>query len=168
MNHKCRTTLNAFTLTDVLMSLFVMAVIISTIFLVLNILYKQLLDYKNINEPVSEFNRLSYLINRDIFDSEKLEKNTGKMFFYFSDKDPVIWETSPTNLYAVREETDIKDTLKIPVRTIKLDTIRNVSEQYVCQRLTFEINLSDNNVTEVKFYKRLYPYQLLSNYDYEH
>lgn len=165
MTSRYRTNLKAFTLTDVLMSLFVMAVIISTIFLVMNLLYKQLLDYKNFNEPVTEFNRLSYLINKDIFESERLEKTTKGLFFHFSDKPPVIWKDDSANLYAIREDVETKDTFRIPVRVMKLDTIRSFSEEHLYQRVTCGINLSDD-IIEVRFYKRLYPNQLLSSYEY--
>lgn len=148
----------AFSIVEVMVSLVITAIIIGLIFGIFTIVSNQIIAFKKENEQTADFNRLSYSLNKSIFDCEKMIVNDNGITFETYDGDTFLYEQQDT--YFLRKSKTFIDTFTIQINTIHLDSVSNISKSKVFQKLELEIILN-NEVIPLRFYKPIYANQLI-------
>lgn len=76
-----KTQLQAFSMIEAIVGMAITAIIMSLIFVVFSIVTERLLDFKNQNQPVNDLNRLTYSVNKDIFENDKMQIRQEELVF---------------------------------------------------------------------------------------
>jgi hypothetical protein len=156
MNNK--KMISAFSIVEAIVGMAITAIIMSIIFVVFSIVTERMMDYKNQNELICDINRLTYSVNKDVFENEKMTVIDNEITFKGYSGE--IIKYSFLEDYALRNNEIFIDTFKIKLNQITIDTVKSKSEQFVFQKLKFIIELNENKM-DLKFYKRVYANELL-------
>ncbi|MFK6999635.1 hypothetical protein V3Q90_00050 [Flavobacterium oreochromis] len=150
--------LNAFSIIEAIIAMVIASIIISITFVIFNIISERLLDYKRQNLKTNDLNRLTYSINKDIFDSDHLNLTDNRLHFnnYTGEQLDYLFEESKI----IRFNKDFIDTFYIQPLHYQMDTVKSKSEHLVFQKLKIQIN-SDSIPVKLAFYKQLFPNQLI-------
>ena len=106
-------------------------------------------------------NRLTYIVNKDIFDNENMTTDeTGITFKGYSGD---VTKYLRYHDYTIRAKNDFLDTFKIPIANLKLDTLKNKNKRIVYLRLRMDLDVNKQSM-DLKFYKRVFANQLIENY----
>lgn len=148
----------AFSIVEAIVAMAVAAIIMGLTFVVFSIITERMLDYKNQNQLVNDLNRLTFSINKDIFDTEKMDYSDAELQFigYSGEQLKYIFEES--NI--IRYENEFVDTFKIAVKQINVDSIKSKSQQLVFQKIKLAVEVNKKQM-QLRFYKRVYANQLL-------
>lgn len=156
MNKK--TLLPAFSIIEAVVGMAVTAIIMGIIFMIFSIVSERMLDYKNQNGFVNDLNRLTYSINKDIFENEKMDVLENEIIF-----NGYAGETVKYNFeeeYILRSRETFIDTFKIKCSQMVVDSVKNKSQRIVFRKLKLNILVNEKEM-DLKFYKRVYPNELL-------
>lgn len=154
MNNK-KLNIAAFSIMETIISMVITALIISIVFVLFSILTERLFDIKNQNQATNDLNRLSFAINKDIFENEKMfYSDTTWTFVSFNLEDTTKYQFKDS--IVVRSKNEFIDTLGIKVIQMNRDSLWNKSKKigYTKIKLSLEI---ENRMTDLNFYKRVYP-----------
>lgn len=143
---------------EAVVGMVVMAIVMGIVFIIFSIISERMLDFKNQNQYIADMNRLTYSINKDIFETEKFERIENGFLFYEYTGKKVIYIMQ--NDYIVREKTDFIDTFRIPTRHLKIDTIGSNSKRVVFQRIKLEVDVNKVPV-HLSFFKKIEANELL-------
>lgn len=149
---------SAFSIVEAIVGMAITAIIMSIIFVVFSIVTERMLDYKNQNELICDLNRFTYSINKDIFENEKMNIIDNEITFKSYSGGTIKYSFQEE--YALRNNEIFIDTFKIKLSQIHTDTVKSKSEQFVFQKLKFNIELNESKM-DLKFYKRIYANELL-------
>jgi len=140
-------------------SMVITAIVIGLVFVVFTILSERMLDFKNQNQFVADMNRLTYAINKDIFDNESMVESEGGIIFnaYSGNRAGYLYHEA----YTVRDKDGFLDTFRIPLKKITIDTVKNARKRLVFQRLTLNIEVNKQPMN-LRFFKRIYANQLIA------
>ena len=159
--NKDKYTVKAFSVLEAAFSMVITAIVISIVFIVSTILSERMLDFKNQNQFVADMNRLSYALNKDIFDNENMTINEkGITFNSYSGE---VTNYLPSEDYTIRAKEGFLDTFKIPITNFIIDTIRNKNKKVIFQRLNLKLDVNKQQM-HLKFFKRVYANQLIGKY----
>lgn len=149
---------SAFSIVETVVGLIITAVIMSIIFVIFSIVTERMYDYKNQNQLVNDMNRLTYSINKDIFETEKMEILENEIAFIGYSGKKINYLINPEYLLRINET--FIDTFKVTIKKMVVDSAKNESKKLVFLKLKIdvEVNKSDFNL---KFYKRVYANQLI-------
>lgn len=150
--------ISAFSIVEVLVSMAITAIIIGVIFVIFSIVSEQLINFKEQNQYISDYNRFSYVINKDIFESEEMSETENGLIFKKYSGDVVVFEKQEK--YLLRKAQTFVDTFQFEVSAIYFDTISNASKSKIFQRLNVAMQV-DKNEQKMRFYKPIYPNQLI-------
>lgn len=156
MNNK--NSIPAFSLIEAIVSMVITAIIMGIVFVIFSIVTERMLDYKNQNELVNDLNRLTYSVNKDIFENEKMEVIENEVVF-----NGYAGETVKYNFqeeYILRSKETFIDTFKIKLNQIVIDSVKNKSQRIVFQKLKLNVEVNEREM-DLKFYKRVYANELL-------
>jgi hypothetical protein len=156
MNNRKMTS--AFSIVEAIVGMAITALIMSIIFVVFSIVTERMMDYKNQNESICDLNRLTYSVNKDIFENEKMTVIDNEITFKGYSGENIKY--SFLEDYTLRNNEIFIDTFKIKLNQIHIDTVKSKSEQFVFQKLKFNIEINENKM-DLKFYKRIYANELL-------
>jgi hypothetical protein len=156
MNNRKMTS--AFSIVEAIVGMAITAIIMSIIFVVFSIVTERMMDYKNQNESICDLNRLTYSVNKDIFENEKMTVIDNEITFKGYSGENIKY--SFLEDYTLRNNEILIDTFKIKLNQIHIDTVKSKSEQFVFQKLKFNIEINENKM-DLKFYKRIYANELL-------
>ncbi|WP_281239378.1 hypothetical protein [Flavobacterium praedii] len=156
MNNRKMTS--AFSIVEAIVGMAITAIIMSIIFVVFSIVTERMMDYKNQNESICDLNRLTYSVNKDIFENEKMTVIDNEITFKGYSGENIKY--SFLEDYTLRNNEIFIDTFKIKLNQIHIDTVKSKSEQFVFQKLKFNIEINENKM-DLKFYKRIYANELL-------
>lgn len=154
MNNK-KLNIAAFSIMETIISMVITALIISIVFVLFSILTERLFYIKNQNQATNDLNRLSFAINKDIFENEKMfYSDTTWTFVSFNLEDTTKYQFKDS--IVVRSKNEFIDTLGIRVIQMNRDSLWNKSKKigYTKIKLSLEI---ENRMTDLNFYKRVYP-----------
>lgn len=156
MNNKL--TLSAFSLIEAIVGMAITAIIMGIIFVIFSIVTERMLDYKNQNQLVNDMNRLTYSINKDIFENEQLQATANEMIFtgYAGE----IVKYSFQEKYILRHAPTFVDTFMIRFNYVVIDSLSNKSKRSVFRQLKLHLEVNQN-ATELTFYKKIYANELL-------
>lgn len=148
----------AFSIVETVVGLAITGIIMSIIFVIFSIVTERMLDYKNQNQPVCDLNRLTYSINKDIFENEIMNAIDNEIIFnsYTGQKVKYNFEQE----YILRINVDFTDTFKIKLNQIKVDTIKSESQKLQFQKLKLQLEVN-KKLMNLSFYKRVYANELL-------
>ncbi|WP_264566842.1 hypothetical protein [Flavobacterium sp. N3904] len=153
-----RKMISAFSIVEAIVGMAITAIIMSIIFVVFSIVTERMMDYKNQNESICDLNRLTYSVNKDIFENEKMTVFDNEITFKGYSGENIKY--SFLEDYTLRNNEIFIDTFKIKLNQIHIDTVKSKSEQFVFQKLKFNIEINENKM-DLKFYKRIYANELL-------
>jgi hypothetical protein len=134
------------------------AIIMGVLFVIFSIITGRMLDFKNQNQLVNDLNRLTYSINKDIFEKEKMTVLESEINFNGYSGESVSYQFSED--YILRTSETFVDTFQIKLNRILIDTVKSKSQQFVFQKLKLSIESNEKEL-DLRFYKRVYPNELL-------
>lgn len=148
----------AFSIIETLVGMAITAIIMGILFLIFSIVTERMLDFKNQNQLVNDLNRLTYSLNKDIFEKEKMIKTDNELAFcgYAGEKTIYHFEED----FTTRSQETFVDTFKIKLKQIVIDTVKNKSERLLFQKLKLNVEINENE-SSLSFYKRVYANELL-------
>jgi hypothetical protein len=149
---------SSFSIVEAIVGMAITAIIMSIIFVVFSIVTERMMDYKNQNELICDLNRLTYSINKDIFENEKMNIVDNEITFKSYSGESIKYSFQEE--YALGNNEIFIDTFKIKLNQITIDTLKSKSEQVVFQKLKFNIEVNENKM-DLKFFKRIYANELL-------
>lgn len=149
----------AFTIIEAIVSMAVTAIILSVIFVIFSVTSRRLDDFKNESSFIADINRMTYCLNKDIFESDKMYVNDKNVTFLTVTGERRYYDFS--SLYFERSSAVFKDTFNISIAKVKADTLRSDNGALVYQRLFLEANIN-KEITNFTFYKKIYPNEELN------
>lgn len=150
--------LKAFTIIEAVISMVIMCIILSIIFIIFSVTSQRLNDFKKQNEKTTDLNRMSYAFNKDIFNSTLLYSLDDEIYFEDYKSTKISYSIVENDI--IRSEADFKDTFKIGVNKMLIDTLSSKTGKIKYQRLKILIKEGEEK-TDLNFFKRLYPADLI-------
>jgi len=150
--------ISAFSIVEAIVGMAITAIIMSIIFVVFSIVTERMMDYKNQNESICDLNRFTYSVNKDIFENEKMTAIDNEITFKGYSGENIKY--SFLEDYILRNNEIFIDTFKIKLNKFHIGTVKSTSEQFVFQKLKFNIEINENKM-DLKFYKRIHANELL-------
>ena len=147
----------AFSVMETLVAMAVTAIVLGITFAVFTIVSERMLDYKRQNQFVGDLNRLTYSMNKDIFESEKMSGDAQGIDFRDYAGNQVHYRFASD--YILRESRMFIDTFELKNSRLTIDSIHNSSRRAVFLRLSLLTEINQNK-TRFRFYKRVYPNQM--------
>jgi hypothetical protein len=148
----------AFSIVEATVSMVVMAIIIGIVFVIFEIMSERMLDFKSQNEKVTDLNRLTYCISKDIFENRKMTSTDEEALIFLSYSGDVTKYIKHQE-FLLRSRDEFTDTFRIAARELKFDTLSN-GRGIVFQRLTMDVDI-DKLPASLKFFKKLYANDLI-------
>jgi len=143
---------------EAVVGMVVMAIIMGIVFIIFAIISERMLDFKNQNQYVADLNRLTYSVNKDIFENEKLiGLEDGFVFYAYSG---TMTRYSRQEAYILRTRAEFVDTFKIPIQQLKFDTLTGRDKRIVFQRMAMEIDVNKQPM-QLKFFKKIHANDLI-------
>lgn len=155
MNNK---GLKAFSIVEAIVSMAIMAIILSVVFFIFSITTERMLDYKNQNQLINDLNRLTYSLNKDIFENEKMNLIENQIFF--KDYSGKLIKYDFNENYMLRSSEVFVDTFKIILKNKQLDSVKNSSHKKVFLKLKLTVFVNEKEM-DLNFYKHIYANELL-------
>jgi hypothetical protein len=152
------TSIPAFSIIEALVGMAITAIIMGVLFVIFSIITGRMVDFKNQNQLVNDLNRLTYSINKDIFEKEKITVSENDIYFNGYTGEKVYYQFSDD--YILRNSETFVDTFRIKLKRIVMDTVKSKTEQFVFQKIKLNIESNEKEL-DLRFYKRIYPNELL-------
>ncbi|MFH6946440.1 type II secretion system protein J [Flavobacterium sp. FlaQc-50] len=157
-NRKNLQSLPAFSIIEAVVGMAITAIIMGILFVIFSIITGRMLDFKNQNQLINDLNRLTYSLNKDIFEKEKMMVVENEIYLNGYTGERVSYQFSED--YILRNSETFIDTFRVKFNRILLDTVRSKSEQFVFQKVKLNIEANEKEM-DLSFYKRVYPNELL-------
>jgi hypothetical protein len=154
----CPKSIPAFSIIEAVVGMAITAIIMGILFVIFSIVTGRLLDFKNQNQLVNDLNRLTYSLNKDIFEKEKMTVSESEIYFNGYTGERITYQFSDD--YILRNSETFIDTFRIKLNRMILDTVKSKSEQFVFQKIKLNIESNEKEM-DLRFYKRVYPNELL-------
>ena len=151
-------SLQAFSIVEAIVGMAVAAIIMGMTFFIFSIITERMLDFKAQNQIVNDFNRLTYSINKDIFDSEKMALNTNQVTFKGYSGEEVNYYFQED--FSLRIKESFIDTFAIKLNSIRLDSVKSSKMRKVYLKLKMNV-IANDSALDLNFYKRVYANELL-------
>jgi len=150
--------ISAFSIVEAIVSMAIMAIILGITFFIFSIITERMIDFKNQNQLVNDFNRLTYSINKDIFDNDKMISSENQIKFrgYLGESINYYF----TENYILRQKESFIDTFKIKSKNNYIDSVKNKSQKKIFLKLHLDVNTNEREMG-LNFYKQVYPNDLL-------
>lgn len=148
----------AFSIIETVVGMAITAIIMGIMFVVFSIVTGRMLDFKNQNQLVNDLNRLTYCVNKDIFEKEKMTVSENEIHFNGYNGEIVSYRFLDN--YILRNSETFIDTFNIKLNKVVLDTVQSKLEEFVFQKIKLNIE-SNNKELDLRFYKRVYANELL-------
>ena len=150
----------AFSIVEAMVSMVLTAIIIGLVFGIFTIVSEQLYDFKEQNQYTSDFNRLSYSMNKSVFESDKMIQNENEIIFLGYNGDSVVFTKNED--YILRSHKTFKDTFQLRVSEMIIDSVYNTNRSKVFQKIAFDVLLNEQKIS-LHFYKPVYANQLINS-----
>lgn len=149
---------SAFSMIEAIVGMAVTAIIMGIVFVIFSILTEQMLDFKSQNELVNDMNRLTYTVNRDIFESEKMNLAENEIVFVSYSGESVKYSINEN--YTLRTKETFIDTFKIEIKQVKIDSVKSENQKPIFRKLRLDLMVNKKEM-DLNFYKRVYANELL-------
>ncbi len=157
---KSNHAIQAFSIIEAIISMAITAIIMSIIFVIFSIVTERMIDYKNQNRLINDLNRITYAINKDIFENEKMILLDTQLTFNGYEGKVVKYNFLED--YTLRIKETFIDTFKIKLKRIAIDSVKSESERKIFQKLKVNIEVNEKSM-DLNFYKNVFPNELLKN-----
>lgn len=151
-------SLPAFSIIEAVVGMAITALIMGLIFMIFAIVSERMFDYKNQNQLISDMNRLTYCVNKDIFENEKMTVIEKEIVFNGYSGETVKYQFQEE--YILRSSATFVDTFQIKLKQIRIDSVQNRSKKIVFQKLKLQVEVNKSDM-DLKFYKPVYANELL-------
>ena len=151
-------TIRAFSLIEAIVGMAVAAIVMGLTFVIFSMITERMLDFKNQNQLVNDMNRLTFSINKDIFESDKLFFKEEQMEFRGYAGERVLYNFEENHILRYTEV--FVDTFKIPLKQIWVDSVKSKSERLVFQKIKLQVSMNEKPL-DLVFYKRVHANELL-------
>jgi hypothetical protein len=148
----------AFSIIEAVVGMAITAIIMGVLFVIFAIITGRMLDFKNQNQLVNDLNRLTYSLNKDIFEKEKMTVSENEIYFNGYTGERTSYQFSDT--YILRNSGTFIDTFRIKLNKMIMDTVKSKSQQFVFQKIKLNVESNEKEL-DLSFYKRVYPNELL-------
>ncbi|UUC46503.1 PulJ/GspJ family protein [Flavobacterium cerinum] len=155
---KNKVQLRAFSMIEAIVGMAITAIIMSLIFVIFSIVTERMLDFKNQNQPVNDLNRLTYLVNKDIFENEKMKLQETALRFIGYSGEQVSYRMEET--YLLRSNGEFVDTFRVQIKEIQLDSVYSRSKRLAFRKLKLKLDVNEKEMG-LNFYKPIYASELL-------
>ena len=152
--------LPAFSVMETVVSMIIIAIVMGLVFVIFAILSERMLDFKNQNQLVADMNRLTYAINKDMFENQNVMTQDGNVAFVGYAGNSTVYKRYPD--FMVREGNVLRDTFRIAVVDLILDTVKSQDSRIVFHRLRMNFDLY-KQPADFKFYKKINADRLIEN-----
>lgn len=156
--HNNTNSIPAFSIIEAVVGMAITAIIMGILFVIFSIITGRMLDFKNQNQLVNDLNRLTYSLNKDIFEKEKMTVQESEIYFKGYAGESVSYQFSED--YILRNSETFVDTFRVALNKMVVDTVKSKSEQFVFQKIKLKIKSNEKEM-DLQFYKRVYPNELL-------
>jgi len=156
--HNNTKSVPAFSIIEAVVGMAITAIIMGVLFVIFSIITGRMMDFKNQNQLVNDLNRLTYSLNKDIFEKEKMMVLESEIDFNGYSGEKVSYQFSDD--YILRNSETFIDTFRIKLNKMIVDTVKSKSEQFVFQKIKLNIESNEKEL-DLRFYKRVYPNELL-------
>ena len=148
----------AFTIVETVVSMVITAIILCIVFVIFSITSQRLQDFKKQNESIADINRLTYSINKGIFESEDMQLINNEIHFKSYDASNTTYKL--TNNYLTKQTDEFIDTFHLKINKMIIDTLASNSNKENYQRLKCILKINDQNI-DLNFYKKIYANKIL-------
>jgi hypothetical protein len=156
MNKK--NSIKAFSIVEAIVSMAITAIILGIVFFIFSIITERMLDYKNQNQLVNDLNRITYSLNKDIFDNEKMQILDDEIIFTGYSGELVKYNF--TYDYIIRNKETFIDTFKIKLNQTRIDSVKSSSQKKVFLKLNLNVVANEKEM-DLHFYKQVFAHELL-------
>ncbi len=151
-------SLPAFSIIEAIVGMAITAIIMGIVFVIFSIVTERMLDYKNQNQLVNDLNRLTYSLNKDIFDNEKMMVIDHEVVFNGYSGEVVKYNFQED--YTLRSKETFIDTFQIKLKQMLIDSVKSNKQKKVFLKLKLKVEVNENEM-DLNFYKRIYANELL-------
>ena len=148
----------AFSIVEAIVGMAIAAIIMGITFFIFSILTERMLDFKQQNQLANDFNRLTYSINKDIFDSEKMESEESRIIFKGYSGEEIKYRFEED--FLLRTKESFIDTFMVKMNTIRIDSVKSEGRKKIFLRLKMNVTVNEKAL-ELNFYKKVYANELL-------
>ncbi|MEO8535055.1 MAG: hypothetical protein ABI441_14955 [Flavobacterium sp.] len=148
----------AFSIIETLVGMAITAIIMGILFVIFSIVTERMFDFKNQNQLVNDLNRLTYSLNKDIFEKEKMNRIDNELSFKGYAGEQVHYNFQEE--YTIRTHETFIDTFKIKLKELVIDTVKSKSKQLIFLKLKLRVEINEKE-SSLNFYKRVYANELL-------
>lgn len=152
--------IKGFTVVEAVVSMVLTAIILAIVFVIITVTSQRLDDFKKQNEFINDVNRISYSINKTIFESEKMSLNDNEISLTGFNGHVTKYLLSEKCIIMFQDE--FRDTFKIDAEKFTIDTIASKLKKVAYQRLSWNVKLGETE-KRMAFYKKLYSDELLNS-----
>lgn len=156
MNRK--NCVNAFSIVEAMIGMVVTAVILSITFFIFSIVTERMYDFKSQNQLVNDLNRLTYSVNKDIFENQNVVVKENQLIFNRYSGGAIDYQFDEK--YILRYQNEFVDTFNIVLKNIQVDSIKSESNKKAFIKLKFDLSVNDREI-DLSFYKPIYPNEFL-------
>lgn len=153
-----KNTFPAFSIIEAIIGMAITAIIMGIVFVIFSIVSERMIDYKNQNALVNDLNRLTYSINKDIFDNEKMTAIDNEVLFNGYSGEVVKYNFLDD--YTLRSREEFIDTFKVKLKHMIIDSVKSNTHKKVFLKLKLNVEVNESNL-DLNFYKRVYANELL-------
>jgi hypothetical protein len=153
-----KNSIPAFSIIEAIVGMAVTAIIMGIIFVIFSIMSERMLDYKNQNQLVNDLNRLTYSINKDIFEKEKMEVIENEVHFNGYAGERVKYNFQED--YILRNAETFTDTFRIKLKGVVIDSVKSKSQKLFFRKLKLNVEVNEKAM-DLNFYKRIHANELL-------
>lgn len=151
-------TIRAFSLIEAIVGMAVAAIVMGLTFVIFSMITERMLDFKDQNQLVNDMNRLTFSINKDIFESDKMKYEEQQLIFKDYTGGSVRYNFGETQI--LRHKNEFVDTFKFPLKQIWVDSVKSKSQRLIFQKIKLQVELNEKPL-DLIFYKRIYANELL-------
>jgi hypothetical protein len=149
----------AFSIAEGVVTLVVSAILVGITFVIFTMIFERMNDFKNQNQFVNDLNRLTYSVNKDIFECSTIVLQESELVFYKYSGEKISYLQQED--YLVRQKENFIDTFIVAASRLHLDTLYSADKKVVYQRLAIDIKDADR-VYDLKFFRKIDARMLLN------
>ena len=149
--------IKAFSILEVSFVMAIIAIIITVVFSLIQVFYRGYSDFDKYNQYLTDLNKFSYLIHKQLHESQNLSLRDQTLIFE-KEKSKVVLEQFPD--YVLIKKDQLRDTLFLQFETILLKRVFDQKKERFFDQLIF--NFKNDNLGSLNYYKRVYADQILN------
>lgn len=153
-----RLSLKAFSMIETVAGMVITAIVMGLIFVIFTIAGERLADYREQGRLVNDMNRLTYSINKDIFENSQMDCTDGLAFKGYAGN-TVTYRFSPDCI--LRDTETFTDTFAVESARLSVDSARDKSGKLTFVKLQLQLQVNEKPLA-LHFYKPVFTSELIN------